>query len=107
MSMGGHPMTERRRSERQRSLLKGWIDFNNGRSRLDCLVRDISEHGARLKIPGTIGLPEIVELYLASKKTRTKGRIAWRTFDEIGLKFDLQDVLARDQTFEDLAGRVH
>lgn len=100
-------MGERRRSERQRSFLKGRISFNNGRSTLDCLVQDLSEHGARLKVSGAFVLPKLVELYMPSKNTRIKGKIAWRTSDEIGLEFGLDDVRARNDAVDDLARRVH
>jgi hypothetical protein len=105
MGMEGHPMGERRQSERRRSFLKGRISFNGGRATLDCLVRDISEYGARLKVSETFVLPRLVELYMPSKNATLKGKIAWRTSDEIGLEF--VDVHAQNDTPDDLAGRVH
>ena len=41
-------MSERRISTRQKSFLRGCIQFNHRRTTIDCLVRDISDTGARL-----------------------------------------------------------
>ncbi len=41
---------ERRTLLRKRSFLQGRLYFNNRRSSLDCLVRDISGQGAKLKV---------------------------------------------------------
>jgi hypothetical protein len=39
-------MSERRTSSRQKAFLQGRIFFNNRRTSVDCLIRDISEQGA-------------------------------------------------------------
>ncbi|MFL6934868.1 MAG: hypothetical protein ACJ8EJ_09505, partial [Xanthobacteraceae bacterium] len=45
---GERAMTDqRRKSSRQKSFLHGCIYFNNRRSAVDCLIRDISREGAR------------------------------------------------------------
>ena len=41
-------MAERRTAARKKSFLQGRVYYNHHRSSLDCLVRDISEEGARL-----------------------------------------------------------
>ena len=41
-------MAERRRSVRQKSFLKGRVYFNKGRESADCLVRDLTNQGARI-----------------------------------------------------------
>jgi hypothetical protein len=42
---------ERRASPRQRRLNGAKIVFNNNSSVIDCIVRDLSPHGARLVVP--------------------------------------------------------
>ena len=49
---------ERRRVARQKSFLRGMVYFNNRRSVLDCLVRDISPYGARLVFSVTVATPD-------------------------------------------------
>ena len=55
--------TERRRVTRQKSFLRGMIYFNDRRSVLDCLVRDISPYGARLIVSDAVGTPDVLDLH--------------------------------------------
>jgi hypothetical protein len=53
---------ERRASPRQRRLNGAKIVFNNNSSVIDCIVRDLSPHGARLVVAGPVGIPERFDL---------------------------------------------
>ena len=79
---------ERRTRARQRSFLQGRLYFNNRRSSLDCLVRDISGTGAKLKVSDSVAIPESVELHIPSKDETYRARVQWRTGFEIGVTFD-------------------
>ena len=79
---------ERRTLLRKRSFLQGRLYFNNRRSSLDCLVRDISNQGAKLKVSDSIAIPEIVELYIPNKDETYRAKVQWRTGFEIGVTFD-------------------
>jgi hypothetical protein len=79
---------ERRVRVRQRSFLQGRLYFNNRRSSLDCLVRDISGTGAKLKVSDSVAIPEIVELHIPNKDETYRARVQWRTGFEIGVTFD-------------------
>jgi hypothetical protein len=81
-------MNERRRIARQKSFLQGRIFFNNRRTSLDCLIRDFSDLGARLKFSGAVATPEYVELHIPNKDETYRARVQWRTGDEIGVSFD-------------------
>jgi hypothetical protein len=48
--------SERRKVVRHRALKSARIVFNSGRSTIDCLVRNQSDFGARLKIDTVVGL---------------------------------------------------
>jgi hypothetical protein len=78
---------ERRLSARQKSFLQGRIYFNNRRSSVDCLVRDYSETGARLKFSETITVPEAIELYLPNREEIHRARVEWRSGNEMGVSF--------------------
>jgi PilZ domain-containing protein len=80
-------MDERRIRNRQKSFLQGRIYYNNRRASLDCLVRDISPTGARLKFPGPVTAPEIVELYVPNKDEFYRAQVQWNHGDEIGVHF--------------------
>jgi hypothetical protein len=80
-------MSERRTAARQKSFLRGCIYFNNRRSSADCLIRDISETGARLIFSSTVALPDIVDLYVPQKEQTLRAHMQWRHGDEIGVAF--------------------
>src|SRR6202163_5078730 len=79
---------ERREGSRQKSFLQGRIFFNNRRTSIDCLIRDISEHGARLKFSSMTATPDVVELYVPNKDESYRAKVQWRNADEIGVGFD-------------------
>jgi hypothetical protein len=78
-------MSERRGSTRQKSFLRGCIYFNNRRSTLDCLIRDLSDEGARIIFSHTVNVPDIVELYIPQKEQTIRARVKWRHGDDLGL----------------------
>ena len=80
-------MSERRTASRQKSFLRGRIYFNNRRSAVDCLVRDISGAGARLIFPEPISMPDVVELYIPQKEQTLRAHVHWRHGPEVGVAF--------------------
>jgi len=80
-------MSDQRVSIRQKSFLQGRLYFNNGRSSVDCLIRDISESGARLKFSDAITTPEAMELHIPNKQETHQVRVQWRREDEMGVAF--------------------
>jgi hypothetical protein len=84
---GGASMAERRAAPRQKSFLRGCIYFNNRRSSADCLIRDMSETGARLIFSGSVPIPDVVDLYIPQKEQTLRAHVQWRHGDEIGVAF--------------------
>ena len=80
-------MTERRRATRQKSFLRGCIYFNNRRSAVDCLIRDISDDGARLLFSDTISIPDVIELYIPQKEQTLRAIVQRRHGAEVGITF--------------------
>jgi PilZ domain len=103
-------MTERRSVSRQKSFLQGRIFFNNRRTSIDCVIRDFSEHGARLKFSSMIAMPDVVELYIPNKDESYRAKIHWRNADEIGVGFDFDEKsppLAPGAPSADWSARIH
>ena len=50
-------LVQDRRERRQRIILGGEIIFNGGTMILDCLVRNVSDHGCHLVMSNTEGVP--------------------------------------------------
>ena len=103
-------MKERRRSARTRSLLQGRVYYNHRRASVDCLVRDISEQGAKLKFSEAVAVPEVVELYIPNKNETHRARIQWRWGEEVGVAFGPDEMaspsLVPDAPAAELAARV-
>jgi|SRR5215469_11941533 len=84
-------MDERRSGSRQKSFLQGRIFFNNRRTSADCLIRDFSESGAKLKFHSMISIPDVVELFIPVKEETRRAKVVWRSADEVGVTFNLDD----------------
>ena len=80
-------MDNRRAGFRQKSFLQGRIFYNQRRSSIDCLIRDISDTGAKLKFSESIAVPDVMEVYIPHKDEFRRARIQWRSGDEMGVAF--------------------
>lgn len=79
--------TKLRNALRQRCLLRGFVYADGAVAAVECLVRDISEAGARLTFAAPPPMAKIVELSIPVKGQKLKGKIAWRNEYDIGLDF--------------------
>ena len=80
-------MGERRNTTRKKSFLRGCIYFNNRRSAVDCLIRDISDTGARVIFSSTVQIPDVVDLYIPQKEQTLRAVVQWRHGEEVGVAF--------------------
>ena len=83
---------EPRSGARRRMLKTGRICFNERHSTLECAVRDISEHGARLRLSGSIDAPDTFELFVELDGTWVDCEVVWRSNDEIGAVFTSEKI---------------
>lgn len=100
-------MAERRQASRQRSFLRGLVYLGNSPSAVSCLVRDMSDTGARLTFSAPIAATEMLELHIPIKGQTLRGKVKWREADEIGIAF-ISDAGVETQSVsdEELAVRV-
>lgn len=84
-------MTEetRRSAERHRTLKGAKITFNGGRSTITCIVRNLSEGGALLRVESVVGIPDEFILSL-DHGPRLPSRVVWRRATELGVEFARQ-----------------
>src|ERR1700680_295462 len=80
-------MAKQRAAGRHKSFLKGRIYFNNKQSSIDCLIREISEGGARLTFSDSVATPDVVELYIPNKDETYRAKVKWHKGDEMGVAF--------------------
>lgn len=79
---------DRRGAPRQKSFLQGRIYYNGRRSSADCLIRDITESGARLRFSGSVTVPEVFELYIPNKQETLRAHIKWHRGEDVGVEFE-------------------
>ena len=75
-----------RGAPRHKTLKGGKIVLNNNQSVIDCIVRNQSATGARLKLATVIGIPEEFELQVMDSVPRGC-RVVWRSAHELGVAF--------------------
>jgi len=76
----------KRTKDRTPTFRAGRIIFS-GRNEIGCVIRDLSETGARVALEGDVGLPERVILVISQTAARRKSKIIWRIDRELGLSF--------------------
>lgn len=80
-------MEEKRQTIRHRVLKGGHVVFNDGRSTINCIAREMSEAGAKLRFETVIGVPETFVLVLHDGSRHTCV-VRWRTSNELGVQFE-------------------
>ena len=80
------PVQERRKSTRSR-VLKGAKIILGTSSVMDCVVRNVTNSGARVQIANTVELPDDLGLTFDGGHSIRQCRVVWRTMTETGVKF--------------------
>jgi len=80
-------MLERRRFSRTK-VLKGAKLILANRSTVNCVVRNLSNHGACLHLLSTADLPVEFDLSFDTGHTLRKCRVAWQTITNAGVSFE-------------------
>jgi hypothetical protein len=79
---------ERRKHERKAVRYPAWIAVTPDQ-RTDCILADISEGGARIKIDENVQIPEYFVLLFNPKGQPSRPcRVVWRKESYLGLKFE-------------------
>ena len=89
-------MVEARRSERVRSFLRARILFNNGASTIDCMIKNISTHGAKIEIAHSMSVPTDFDLEVPQRGRTYRAKMMWRAADSIGVEFAENGVTAEN-----------
>ena len=87
MSSLQHETTENRSGERRRLLKGGVIAFSARHATLPCMVRDISDGGARLRVGDASAVPDTFELIIELDGLEVACEVTRRQHGEIGVKF--------------------
>lgn len=80
-------MDPRRRSPRIRTLLRARLVYQSGACSVDCVVRNISDHGAKIGVTTSLTLPDQMDLIIPQKGMKVRVRVCWRHADEMGVEY--------------------
>ena len=86
---------EQRRSRRRPVYMKGSISHATLSEDLICIVREISQDGARLELPHAKGLPMAFLLRLDGETALRLCTTAWRSDSQVGVEFS-QEIIERN-----------
>lgn len=79
---------EERRSHLRRRVLKGaTLEFNRGFGAFECVVRNISDGGARLSFGDALGVPARFDLRVGPDGEWRHAEVRWRGPSDVGVAF--------------------
>lgn len=78
---------ERRDEQRSRQFKGGKVIFGDGKLCLDCVVRNLSAEGARLRFPSQVAVPAQVDLIIPVDCLSYSCEVMWHDMCEIGVRF--------------------
>ncbi len=81
---------EHRSAPRVRSVLKAEIRYNDGLMSVPCVVRDISDFGARLDLSDEVALPDRFDLFIDKRHQTHRAVVRRRHGRDVGVSFDDQ-----------------
>lgn len=79
--------SERRRLSRARTMMSATAYLGSWRDRTPCVVRDLHEHGARIRLSDAYP-QDVLEVELDIFDSRRRGRVVWVRGKEVGLTFE-------------------
>ena len=86
--MAGAVMSEKRKSTRNPSFLGGTISYNRDLWTADCVIKNLSDEGAKLTGRNLPVLPDQFDLTIPQRKTKYRVNVRWRSKDAVGVAFE-------------------
>ena len=79
--------TKPTRIHRRRALKGGILSYQNQSLTVECVVRDLSEHGAKVIIENDTIVPNNFDLSIPVDGTRVECNVQWRDGNTLGVLF--------------------
>lgn len=76
----------RRQAKRTRMLKSGQIIYNNASCVIDCVLKDISDNGAKLEVPDIFECPDDITLRILHGPTY-RCKVRWQNGKSLGVEF--------------------
>lgn len=77
---------DRRVSPRRNTMIPAEIVFDGGRARIECIIRNLSDSGAKLEVASVAKVPATFDL-VAPEQRPHHCMVVWRTLRELGVAF--------------------
>jgi hypothetical protein len=87
IGIDGEVFEDRRGMARHRVLKGGMLSFNKGYGALECVVRNLSDSGARLAFGDTAAVPPRFGLRISGHDMVRDAQVRWRTLTDVGVEF--------------------
>lgn len=81
------PSEEHRLGRRQRVLKKGKLLLRNNLSTVDCVIRDMSETGARIICGDPLSVPSEFRFMAVGDSVTRGAKVKWRRGNDFGIEF--------------------
>jgi hypothetical protein len=78
---------ESRKTQRSPAFLGAKIFFDNKPSTFDCLVKNISDEGAYIKIESIWDIPETFRLYIQKYGKSFECHVRWKADGKLGVSY--------------------
>jgi hypothetical protein len=85
-------MDDRRHTQRHRTFLQGRVFYNNRRQSADCIIRELTDEGARLSFTDPVALPHAFELHIPNRDQTLRVETAWNHGTDVGVSFGKIDL---------------
>ncbi len=92
---------EKRTAPRMKSLMAARISYAGGNAVIDCIVRNISDTGAKIAVSSAVTLPEEFDLIIPQRNTVQRVRMQWRRAEAIGVAFASAEPASRAESGEE------
>ena len=95
------PGAERRDRDRTRCLLPARIQFDDGFTSIDCVVRNISARGALIIVSASTPLPIAFDLVIPRRNETLRAIVRWSDTCHYGVAFDVRRKRREPDRLED------
>lgn len=77
---------DRRSEQRMKALRRAKIVLSNKMSTFDCLVRSRADHGLKLEVESSLGIPDTFEIVYDGTSQRMPCEVVWRSSKALGVR---------------------
>jgi len=82
---------DRRSKQRRGTHIRAWADPGGVSAPADCVIVDLSEHGAKISSVGERALPESFELLNEANAKLGEATVMWREGESVGVRLEKRD----------------